>query len=84
MQWKKIAANWERMSVVARERWRSLTSADTELVDGNREDLIEVLARRYKWDRERAESEVQAWQDSDTYAPSLTRPNRVSPKDEAA
>ncbi len=80
MQWKNIGKNWERMAVVARERWSQLTEGDTELVDGNREDLVEVLARRYKWDLDRAESEVRAWENSDKYAPSLTRPSRRTPE----
>lgn len=77
MQWEKIKGNWERMQVVARERWAKLTFRDVELIDGEREELIAVLAWRYKWDRTRAEKEVQAWQESDRHAPSLTRPNTL-------
>jgi hypothetical protein len=77
MEWEKIGTNWERMQVVAHERWRRLSSSDLELIDGDREELVVMLVQRYKWDSERAEKEVQAWQQSDQHAPSLTRPNSL-------
>lgn len=77
MQWEKIGANWERMRVLARERWPKLSDKDVDLVEGDREELITVLEQRYNWDRARADREVRTWQESDQQAPSLNRPQSL-------
>lgn len=77
MQWEKIAANWERMRVLARERWPKLTDKDVDLIEGDREELITTLESRYKWDHTRASKEVQTWQESDQQPPSLNRPESL-------
>lgn len=77
MQWERIAANWERMRVLARERWSKLSDKDVDLVEGDRDELIAILQQRYPWDRTRAEKEVQTWQESDQYPPSLNRPQSL-------
>ncbi len=77
MKWDQIAHNWERTRFLARDRWSKLSDRDLDLIDGEREELIETLAERYKWPRERAENEVQEWQESDTRPPSFNRPESL-------
>ena len=74
MKWERIGANWERMQVLARERWPKLTGNDVDLIEGDREELLTTLEHRYGWDHERAEHEVLSWEKSDTQPPSLNRP----------
>lgn len=77
MEWERIADNWERMRVLARERWPKLTDKDVDMVEGDREELIALLEQRYHWERYRAEAEVRTWQVSDTQPPSLNRPTSL-------
>jgi uncharacterized protein YjbJ (UPF0337 family) len=77
MKWDQISRNWERMKVLARERWAKLGDRDLELIDGDRHELILVLAERYKWPRQRAELEVQDWQGRGVRPPSFNPPQSL-------
>lgn len=77
MLWKQIANNWERMQVLAHERWNKLSERDLDSVEGDREELLVLLEQRYRWDRARADREVQSWQESDQRPPSLNRPESL-------
>jgi uncharacterized protein YjbJ (UPF0337 family) len=77
MKWDHIARTWERMKVLAQERWSKLGDRDLELIDGDREELILMLGERYKWPRERAALEVQDWQKSGVRPPSFNRPESL-------
>ncbi len=77
MQWKQIAKNWDRMKVVARERWTKLSDRDVDLVEGDRGELLVMLEERYGWDRERADREIRSWQESDQRPLSLNRPESL-------
>ncbi len=77
MEWARIAENWERMRVLARERWPKLSDRDLDLIEGDRNELIALLETRYSWDNERASHEVQTWQESDTQPPSFNRPESL-------
>ncbi len=77
MEWARIAENWERMRVLARERWPRLSDKDLDLVEGDRTELIALLETRYGWDTERATHEVGTWQESDTHPPSFNRPESL-------
>lgn len=77
MKWEQIARNWDRMKTLARERWGKLSDRDVELVEGDRAELAQTLMGRYKWPKERAEIEVQEWQESGTRPPSFNRPESL-------
>ncbi|HEX2225312.1 MAG TPA: hypothetical protein VHN15_14020 [Thermoanaerobaculia bacterium] len=54
-----IRERWPHIRRDAKLFWGKLTDDDCERVAGNRERLISYLQGRYRWSREKAESEIE-------------------------
>jgi hypothetical protein len=55
MNWSELESHWDRYSVVAAQAWDRLTHDDLADIDGNRDRMLDTLARRYEVDRGQAE-----------------------------
>ena len=58
-----IETRWPELATTLRERWLRLTDEDVAVPDGHRDYLIAQLQKRYGWDREQAEDEVEQLED---------------------
>lgn len=54
-----IRERWPRIRKDAKLFWGKLTEDDCERIAGNRERLISYLQGRYRWSRDKAESEIE-------------------------
>lgn len=59
-----IESRWSELASLLRGRWLRLTDADVAVPDGHRDYLIAQLQKRYGWDREQAEDEVEQLEDT--------------------
>jgi uncharacterized protein YjbJ (UPF0337 family) len=61
MKWNDIEHHWPELRERARRHWFHLTQNDVEQITGTREELVERVQERYRFPREEAEKEVDAW-----------------------
>ena len=54
-----IRERWPHLRRDAKLFWGKLTDDDCERIAGNRERLISYLQGRYRWNRAKAESEIE-------------------------
>lgn len=54
-----IRERWPHIRRDAKLFWGKLTDDDCERIAGNRERLISYLQGRYRWSRDKAESEIE-------------------------
>jgi uncharacterized protein YjbJ (UPF0337 family) len=54
-----IRERWPHIRREAKLFWGKLTDDDCERIAGNRERLISYLQGRYRWSRDKAESEIE-------------------------
>ncbi len=55
-----IKGKWKELKGTLRAKWGRLTDSDYEEIAGNKDKLVGRLQKRYGYDREQAEREVQA------------------------
>ena len=58
MNWDRIEGNWKEWKGKIKEKWGQLTADDLEQAAGRRDQLIGILQRRYGYERDRAEREL--------------------------
>jgi uncharacterized protein YjbJ (UPF0337 family) len=58
VKWDQIKGDWQQLSVKLRERWRQLTDDDLSTIAGRRDQLVVVLQKRYDYEKNRAETEL--------------------------
>jgi uncharacterized protein YjbJ (UPF0337 family) len=58
MNWDRIEGNWTEWKGKIKEKWGQLTDDDLEQAAGRRDQLIGTLQRRYGYERDRAEREL--------------------------
>jgi uncharacterized protein YjbJ (UPF0337 family) len=58
MNWDRIEGSWKELKGKVKEKWGQLTDDDLEQAAGRRDQLIGILQRRYGYDRDRAEREL--------------------------
>jgi uncharacterized protein YjbJ (UPF0337 family) len=56
-----VKDRWEDFTRNAKETWGELTDDDLASVQGRREELVAMLQSRCGYDRDRAETEADAW-----------------------
>jgi uncharacterized protein YjbJ (UPF0337 family) len=61
MKWMDVEAYWPALQQRARRHWFHLTQGDVEQIAGTREELIDRVQERYRFSRQEAEKEVDAW-----------------------
>lgn len=56
------AGNWKEMKGKLREKWGELTDDDLDRLEGQIEQLAGTLQKRYGWEREQAEREIEEFE----------------------
>ena len=64
MTWEQIQENWAEYQNNAKNAWDKLSTAQLELVSGDRDRLVRQLEDAYGMPRADAEKEVDVWQRS--------------------
>lgn len=64
MTWTRIEGNWDWARGELQKRWGTLTSEELDVVNGDRELLLELLRERYGLTPEEAEAELSEWERS--------------------
>ena len=59
MNWDRIEGSWTELKGKVKEKWGQLTDDDLEQAAGRRDQLIGALQRRYGYERDRAERELE-------------------------
>lgn len=59
-----ISGKWTQLKGKAQAKWGDLTDDDFKVAEGNTEYLQGKLRERYGWDRDRAQTEVRAFEKS--------------------
>ena len=62
----RIEGNWKQLSGSLKEKWGKLTDDDLKEVDGKREKLVGKLQERYGLARDKAEKELQQFEQLST------------------
>jgi uncharacterized protein YjbJ (UPF0337 family) len=58
MNWDQIEGNWKQFKGKVKEKWGQLTDDDLEQAAGRRDQVIGCLQKRYGWQRDQAEREL--------------------------
>jgi uncharacterized protein YjbJ (UPF0337 family) len=61
MNWDQIKGSWKNMRGKAKERWGELTDDDLQRAEGNRDQLVGTIQKKYGVAREEAERQVDDW-----------------------
>lgn len=64
MNWNQIESNWKQLKGSIQHQWAELTGSELNNISGNREELTSKIQQTYNLDRQRAEKEVDTWQNS--------------------
>jgi uncharacterized protein YjbJ (UPF0337 family) len=54
-----LRAKWKHFRNVINDHWNELSPEDLDRIDGQRDDLVILLERKYGYARRRAEREVE-------------------------
>lgn len=55
---------WIQLKGALKSKWGKLTDGDLARLDGNRKYLVGILQERYGWQKDRAEQEIHALEQS--------------------
>lgn len=58
MNWDEIKGNWKQFTGKVKEKWGELTDDDLTVAEGERDQLVGALQKRYGYAKERAEEEL--------------------------
>jgi len=53
--------NWTELKLKLRKHWGKITEEDLAQINGNKEELIRILRRRYGYGKAQAEIEIGNW-----------------------
>ena len=53
--------NWTELKLKLRKHWGKITEEDLAQINGNTEELIRILRRRYGYGKAQAEIEIGNW-----------------------
>ncbi len=56
-----LLTNWKKIKELVRQRWKRITADDLDLIDGNTDELISILRKRYGYGKKQAEIEITSW-----------------------
>jgi len=59
-----IQGKWTQLKGSLKSKWGKLTDDDLARLDGNREYLVGRLQERYGWQKDKAEHEIHAFEQS--------------------
>jgi len=69
-----LSGQWKQLKGAAKVKWAKLTDDDLMSAEGSYDKLVGSIQERYGYARDRAESEVDSWLESQS-----SRPSRVTP-----
>lgn len=58
----EIKGNWNQLKGKAKEQWGKLTDDDLDRIEGEFDQLVGIVQKRYGRSLEEARAEVQDWQ----------------------
>ena len=61
MNWDQIEGNWKQFKGKVKEKWGQLTDDDLDQAAGRRDQVIGCLQKRYGWQRDQAEKELDSF-----------------------
>ena len=64
MNWDEIKGNWTELKGKIKQRWGRLTDDDIMAIDGERDELVGRLQKRYGHARAQVEKEVEDFCDA--------------------
>lgn len=56
-----LQVNWTELKSNLRKRWGKITDDDLSQINGNAEELVRVLRKRYGYGKAQAEIEISQW-----------------------
>ena len=56
-----LQANWTELKSRLRKRWGKISEGDVTQINGNTEELVRVLRKRYGYGKAQAEIEISNW-----------------------
>lgn len=67
MNWDRIEGNWKQAKGKIKEQWGKLTDDDLDVIDGQRDQLVERIQEREGIARDEAEKRVKDWETRNSY-----------------
>ncbi len=64
MNWDQVKGRWGEMKGMARQKWGDLTDDELDKIEGNREELVGTLQRKYGIGKEEAEKQADEFANS--------------------
>ncbi|MCA9037529.1 MAG: hypothetical protein KDA91_20485 [Planctomycetaceae bacterium] len=64
MNWIDVSCNWKRAGERIRVTWGKLSDADIATINGDREQLANVLQRRYRFSEAKVEQMITNFPDA--------------------
>lgn len=61
MNWDQIAGSWKEMKGRAKEKWGELTNDDLDRIEGQHDQMVGLLQRKYGYAKEKAVQEIDSW-----------------------
>jgi len=61
--WDKVEGNWTQFKGQVKEQWGKLTDDDLLQIQGQRQQLVGKIQKRYGVSMEEADKQVQQWED---------------------
>jgi uncharacterized protein YjbJ (UPF0337 family) len=58
MNWDQIQGNWKQFTGKVRQKWGKLTDDDLQVIAGKRDQLSGILQKKYGYQKEQAEKEL--------------------------
>ncbi|NTV11578.1 MAG: CsbD family protein [Zoogloea sp.] len=62
MDWSRVAAQWEQMRKVVKERWGELTDEELDHIAGQRDLLVTRIRHQYGMTEDEADRQVRDWE----------------------
>lgn len=62
MNKEQFSGQWKTIKGQVKEKWGKLTDDDITQIEGKREQLLGFLQKRYGYEKERAEEELEKWE----------------------
>jgi uncharacterized protein YjbJ (UPF0337 family) len=64
MNWPQIKGNWNQLKGKVRDKWGDLPDDDVAVIDGQRDQLLGTLQKRYGVVKEEAERQVREFEEA--------------------
>lgn len=58
-----LKGKWNEIKGKVQEEWGELTNDDLDRAEGNRDQMVGAIQQRYGIAKEKAEEQVQSWED---------------------